>query len=56
MRKLFRLSWAFVFHFFDAKKLAKVYEGKVRALDGVDLRVFALLGPNAAGKTFNELH
>jgi ABC-2 type transport system ATP-binding protein len=36
--------------------LVKVYNGKVRALDGVDLTVeagkaFALLGPNGAGKT-----
>jgi ABC-2 type transport system ATP-binding protein len=40
----------------DVKGLVKIYEGKVRALDGVDLRVeagkvFALLGPNGAGKT-----
>jgi len=40
----------------DVRGLTKVYEGKVRALDGVDLRieagrVFALLGPNGAGKT-----
>jgi ABC-2 type transport system ATP-binding protein len=36
--------------------LVKVYNGSVRALDGVDLdveagKVFALLGPNGAGKT-----
>jgi ABC-2 type transport system ATP-binding protein len=36
--------------------LVKIYNGKVRALDGVDLAVeagkaFALLGPNGAGKT-----
>ncbi|MEM3700129.1 MAG: ATP-binding cassette domain-containing protein [Candidatus Bathyarchaeia archaeon] len=36
--------------------LVKVYNGKVRALNGVDLTVetgkaFALLGPNGAGKT-----
>jgi len=40
----------------DIRNLVKVYEGKVRALDGVDLkveagRVFAVLGPNGAGKT-----
>jgi ABC-2 type transport system ATP-binding protein len=40
----------------DVRELTKVYEGKVRALDGLDLRVeagkvFALLGPNGAGKT-----
>jgi ABC-2 type transport system ATP-binding protein len=40
----------------DVRGLTKVYEGKIRALDGVDLRVetgkvFALLGPNGAGKT-----
>ncbi|MDJ0274151.1 MAG: ABC transporter ATP-binding protein [Nitrososphaerota archaeon] len=38
------------------EELVKVYEGGVRALDGVSLRVgrgevFALLGPNGAGKT-----
>jgi ABC-2 type transport system ATP-binding protein len=36
--------------------LTKVYNGKVKALDGVNLTVeagksFALLGPNGAGKT-----
>lgn len=40
----------------DVQSLAKVYSGKTRALDGVDLKVeagkiFALLGPNGAGKT-----
>lgn len=40
----------------DVRNLVKVYEGKTRALDGVDLKVeagkvFALLGPNGAGKT-----
>jgi ABC-2 type transport system ATP-binding protein len=40
----------------DVKKLVKVYDGKIRALDGIDLSVkagiaFALLGPNGAGKT-----
>jgi len=38
------------------KGLTKFYEGKVRALHGIDLTVkagklFALLGPNGAGKT-----
>jgi ABC-2 type transport system ATP-binding protein len=40
----------------EIKQLTKVYEGKVNALDGVDLSVkaaciFALLGPNGSGKT-----
>jgi ABC-2 type transport system ATP-binding protein len=40
----------------EVKNLVKVYDGTVRALDGVDLsvepgKVFALLGPNGAGKT-----
>jgi ABC-2 type transport system ATP-binding protein len=40
----------------EVSGLTKIYENKVRALDGVDLRVetgkvFALLGPNGAGKT-----
>jgi ABC-2 type transport system ATP-binding protein len=40
----------------DVKNLVKVYDGTVKALDGIDLRVgpgmlFALLGPNGAGKT-----
>jgi ABC-2 type transport system ATP-binding protein len=40
----------------EVKQLVKVYSGKTRALDGVDLsvgtgEVFALLGPNGAGKT-----
>ncbi len=40
----------------DVKGLVKIYNGKTRALDGVDLKVeagkvFALLGPNGAGKT-----
>jgi ABC-2 type transport system ATP-binding protein len=40
----------------DVKNLVKVYDGKVRALDGIDLEIepgiaFALLGPNGAGKT-----
>lgn len=37
----------------DVRGLTKVYEGKVRALDGIDLavgagNVFTLLGPNGA--------
>jgi ABC-2 type transport system ATP-binding protein len=40
----------------EVSELTKVYENKIRALDGVDLKVeagkvFALLGPNGAGKT-----
>ena len=40
----------------DVKNLVKIYDGKIRALDGIDLQVragiaFALLGPNGAGKT-----
>jgi ABC-2 type transport system ATP-binding protein len=40
----------------DVRGLTKVYEGTLRALDGIDLKVeagtvFALLGPNGAGKT-----
>lgn len=40
----------------EVKGLVKVYSGKTRALDGVDLKIgagkaFALLGPNGAGKT-----
>jgi len=40
----------------DVRDLVKVYEDKVKALDGVGLtvkagKVFALLGPNGAGKT-----
>lgn len=40
----------------EIKQLVKIYDGRVRALDGIDLNVragdvFALLGPNGAGKT-----
>lgn len=40
----------------EARGLVKVYEGGLRALDGVELeigaeKIFALLGPNGAGKT-----
>jgi ABC-2 type transport system ATP-binding protein len=40
----------------DVQQLVKVYKGKVRALDGIDVsleagKVFAMLGPNGAGKT-----
>lgn len=40
----------------EIKQLTKAYDGKINALDGVDLTVkaagiFALLGPNGSGKT-----
>ena len=40
----------------EIKQLIKIYNSRVRALDGIDLNVragdvFALLGPNGAGKT-----
>lgn len=40
----------------EIDRLTKIYEGRVNALDGVDLEVkdgviFALLGPNGSGKT-----
>ncbi len=40
----------------EARRLKKVYDGRTKALDGVDLQVspsevFALLGPNGSGKT-----
>jgi len=40
----------------DIKGIVKVYNGKIKALDGIDLsveagKVFAVLGPNGAGKT-----
>lgn len=40
----------------EIKDLIKTYDGTVRALDGINLKidagkVFALLGPNGAGKT-----
>ena len=40
----------------EINQLTKVYDGKINALDGVDLTVkaasiFALLGPNGSGKT-----
>jgi ABC-2 type transport system ATP-binding protein len=40
----------------EVQGLVKIYDGTIRALDGVDLKVktsdvFALLGPNGAGKT-----
>ncbi len=43
-------------HAIEAKGLTKIYEGSIRAVDGVDLcveegEVFGLLGPNGAGKS-----
>ncbi len=40
----------------EIKQLVKIYDNRVRALDGIDLEIkagdiFALLGPNGAGKT-----
>jgi len=40
----------------EARRLTKVYSGRIKALDGVDLKVdpaevFAFLGPNGSGKT-----
>src|SRR3954462_1946091 len=40
----------------DLRDVAKIYKGKVRALDGIEMRVrrgevFGLLGPNGAGKS-----
>ena len=40
----------------EAKKLTKVYNGKIRAVDELDLeikegQIFGFLGPNGAGKT-----
>lgn len=40
----------------EVESLAKVYEGKTRAVDGITFSVdegeiFGLLGPNGAGKT-----
>jgi ABC-2 type transport system ATP-binding protein len=40
----------------EVRQLTKIYDGKIKALDGVDLKVkaadvFAFLGPNGSGKT-----
>ena len=40
----------------DLKKVTKIYKRRVRALDGIEMRVrrgevFGLLGPNGAGKS-----
>jgi cobalt/nickel transport system ATP-binding protein len=45
----------------EARSLVHVYPGKVRALDGLDLRIvrgrrLVILGPNGAGKTTMLLH
>jgi ABC-2 type transport system ATP-binding protein len=56
MRQVARVRKMNMVSAIEIEQLTKVYDGKVNALDGVDLTVkaagiFALLGPNGSGKT-----